>query len=316
MKKGIVIVGLAIAAIFGCSFRSNQKENRNKDAAKKMQQFVIDLSKYAKNANPNFLIIPQNGAELAFKNADPSLEKNTTYLNAIDGLGIEELFYDGKPKKDEYRFQMLQKIKHDKPILVSEVINLEKDIPDAIAKNNQEGFLCFPRTKANYHYAAIPEIHHENDQNINSLKDAKNYLYLISSDGFDTKKDLLNAVAQTNYDVVIMDLYYLSFPYTASEIDLLKTKKNGSKRLIIAYLNIGAAEKWRDYWQPDWRLGNPSWLKKKYPGYDNEIIVEYWNPAWQKVIYKSKDSYLKKIIDTGFNGTYLDNVEAYYTLYH
>jgi cysteinyl-tRNA synthetase len=316
VKKGIIIFGLVVSAIFGCSFKNNQKEPKDKIAGKKMQQFVIDISKYTKSINPNFLIIPQNGAELTFKDVDPSLELNNSYLNAIDGIGIEELFYDSHFKQDNYRLKMLQQIRKTKPVFVSEVIENKKDITEAISKNKSEGFICFPRTKNNYHYHSIPEIHNENSASITTLSEVKNYLYLISSDNFNTKKDFIDAVSNTNFDLLIIDLYYLSFPFTKADIELLKTKKNGGKRLVISYINIGAAEKWRDYWQPNWKLGNPSWLKKKYPDYDNEIIVEYWNLSWQKIIYKDKDSYLKKILDTGFDGAYLDNVEAYYSLYH
>ncbi len=109
---------------------------------------------------------------------------------------------------------------------------------------------------------------------------------------------------------------YLSFPYSKKEIEKLQTKKNGKKRLVISYLNIGAAENWRNYWQSDWKLGNPKWLKKNYKGYDNEIYVQFWEPAWQKIIFGNDDSYLKKIVDAGFDGVFLDNVEAYYALYH
>jgi len=44
--------------------------------------------------------------------------------------------------------------------------------------------------------------------------------------------------------------------------------------------------------------------------------VQFWNPEWQKIIYGNDDSYMKKILDAGFDGAYLDNVEAYYFLYN
>jgi len=41
--------------------------------------------------------------------------------------------------------------------------------------------------------------------------------------------------------------------------------------LNLAYINIGAAEKFRYYWNPNWKLGNLKWIKKKYQGYDDEF---------------------------------------------
>lgn len=64
-----------------------------------------------------------------------------------------------------------------------------------------------------------------------------------------------------------------------------------------------------------WKLHSPTWLKKKYDGYDDEIWVKFWKKEWQEIIYSGGDSYTQRILSSGFNGVYLDNVEAYYFLY-
>jgi len=60
---------------------------------------------------------------------------------------------------------------------------------------------------------------------------------------------------------------------------------------------------------------HPLFIKRKYEGYDDEYWVRFWKPEWHKIIYGNDDSYIKKILDAGFDGAYLDNVEAYYFLY-
>ncbi|MFN6076495.1 MAG: hypothetical protein ACK46Y_13095, partial [Fluviicola sp.] len=70
------------------------------------------------------------------------------------------------------------------------------------------------------------------------------------------------------------------------------------------------------YWESDWRKGKPNWLKKKYDGYDDEIWVEFWEQEWKDIIFGNNESYTKKLIDAQFDGAYLDNVEAFYFLYH
>ena len=85
--------------------------------------------------------------------------------------------------------------------------------------------------------------------------------------------------------------------------------------MVISYINIGAAENWRYYWKDDWKLHHPRWLKKPYKGYQDEIWVKFWKKDWQEIIYGNDNSYMKKILDAGFDGAYLDNVEAYYFLY-
>ncbi len=301
---------------FLCSFLTIREELKNL-AGLKMQEFVINSSKYAKQLKPDFIIIPQNGLELAFDEVDPNNTINPAYSNAIDGYGIEELFFNANSKVDPYKIKMVKALKSNKPILVSENISLAEAKPAILARNKSEGFLCFARSSSNYDYKEIPkEITDENSDDIIQVADAQNYLYLINAASYKTKVYFLNAIAETNYDLIIIDLFYDNVPFSADEIQLLKTKANGGKRLVIGYLNVGSAENWRYYWHKNWKLNSPAWLMKKYAGYDNEIYVQFWNPEWQKIIYGNENSYLKKIINAGFDGAYLDNVEAYYFLYH
>lgn len=59
---------------------------------KEMEDFVIRLSQVAKSINPGFHVIPQNAVQLAVKENDEE-QANLRYLQAIDGFGIEDLWY-------------------------------------------------------------------------------------------------------------------------------------------------------------------------------------------------------------------------------
>lgn len=311
MKK--YIFALPVVLLFAFSPR----ESKTAKAGLKMQEFVINTSKYARSIKPGFIIVPQNGAELAFNKLNPDAGFNTAYMDAIDGFGIEELFFNGKSKVDQYRLQMLRQLKAKKKIMVSEFITQEDATNSIIQKNKDEDFISFIRNANNEGYRDIPTaITNENTNDIAKLCDAKNYLYLINSSNYKTRFYYLKAIAETNFDVVIMDLFFHTKPFTPEEIKQLQTKANGGKRLVLCYLNIGSAENFRYYWNGNWIIGDPSWIKKKYEGYDDEFYVEFWNPEWQKIMYGNTDSYLKKILDAGFDGAYLDNVEAYYFLYN
>ncbi|HLP13473.1 MAG TPA: endo alpha-1,4 polygalactosaminidase [Flavobacteriales bacterium] len=282
-----------------------------------MQKFVIAISSYARSFNPNFIVIPQNGTELAFEHVDAGQNVNLDYLNAIDGFGNEEIFYNGSLAIDNYRLSMLQKLKADKPILVADYVDNNANIGDAISRNNAQGFICFPRNASNYDYMLIPDsCWYENTSNISALKDAQNYLYLISSTNFATKQDMINAINATNFDVVIIDLFFNDDEFTSAEIQSMKHKSNGGQRLLISYMSIGSAEKYRYYWKKRWGLRRPWWIKRKYDGYPDEFWIKYWKNKWEEIIYGNDDSYTKKIIDAGFDGVYLDNVEGYYFLYY
>ena len=80
-----------------------ETEIQKEDLANKMVDLIVKISKYAKDKNPNFKIVPQNSPELytwSYWQAKP----NTKYINAIDGLGIESVFYlpHDKPANKEW----------------------------------------------------------------------------------------------------------------------------------------------------------------------------------------------------------------------
>ncbi|HOZ30580.1 MAG TPA: endo alpha-1,4 polygalactosaminidase [Bacteroidales bacterium] len=310
--RKIMLILILSVIISGCA-----KEEKTNTAAEKMQKFVINISDYAKEYDPDFIIIPQNGIELAFNNIDADGELNSAYITAIDGLGVEELFYDGGIVTDDYRLSMLQKIKTTEKIMVSEYVTDKNNVEDAIEKNYNEGFICFTRTGDNYYYSKIPEsITNSNTTDITNLSLAQNYLYLISTDNYSSKEDMLNSIAETDYDLILIDLFFDDSEFSSAEIQQLKNKANGGQRLVISYISIGSVENYRYYWKSDWKRKNPDWIKKKYDGYEDEFWIEFWNEEWQNIIYGNDSSYIKKIIDAGFDGVYLDNIEAYYFLYH
>ena len=317
-----IFTAITLFAILGMSFSCSEGDDETDIHAKIMQEFVKEISAYAKKEKPGFIIIPQNGPELAFYNTEPNDGIMDSYVNAIDGIGIEELFYNGSLSIDSNRLSMLRTLKSSAKILVSDFVSDNEKIADSKTKNANEGFIAFPRGKDNYYYVEIPNLAEaeKNSDPVNTLDDAENYLYLINPDNFTDKTDMITKIKATNYDVILIDLFFSNgtsggaTELTQDDISKLKEKPNGAKRLVISYINIGSAENYRYYWKPGWKKGNPSWIKKEYEGYSDEYWVEFWDSEWRDIIYGNDKSYIKKIINTGFDGAYLDNVEAYYFL--
>jgi cysteinyl-tRNA synthetase len=84
-------------------------------------------------------------------------------------------------------------------------------------------------------------------------------------------------------------------------------------------MSIGEAENYRWYWQNDWTVTYngqpgphaPAWLGPENPAWPGDYKVKYWRPGWQKIIYGSPNSYLDKLLATGYDGVYLDVVDAF-----
>ncbi len=84
----VIMVSMAVI-IVGILFLQPEERDYRQD----MRNFVQGISTYAKVTNPNFLIIPQNGQELLTEDGEETGTPVTEYLNAIDGVGREDLFY-------------------------------------------------------------------------------------------------------------------------------------------------------------------------------------------------------------------------------
>ena len=89
--------------------------------------------------------------------------------------------------------------------------------------------------------------------------------------------------------------------------DLKKIKSGRPDRLVLSYLSIGEAEEYRYYWESSWKQNPPTWLAEENPNWGANHKVQYWNKEWQSIIL----GYLEQIILAGFDGVYLDIVDAF-----
>jgi cysteinyl-tRNA synthetase len=289
----------------------------------KMRQFVIDLSQYSKSVKPQFKIIPQNGIQLCTIDGEITSVPSRNYLNAIDGISQEGLFYGYEdddlvtPQSISTHFKSYLNISKNqgKTILITDYCSAESNITSSYFENDQLGYVSF---SANQRFlTSIPTfpipIFHENNSVVTTLPDVKNFMLLLNFENFSSKADFINAITATNYDLVVMDLYFRNrTEFTISEINQIRNKANGGKRLVFSYVSIGEAEDYRYYWQLNWNTTPPNWLDAENPNWPGNYKVRYWETEWQQIIYGNDTSYVKKIINSGFDGIYLDLVDAFW----
>ena len=293
------------------------------DYKQEMRNFVQGISRYAKGIKPNFAIIPQNGAEIVSTTGDDEGSAQMDYINAIDGIGQESLNYgysaDDQPTPtadNQWMQAFLDMAKNNGTvkIMVTDYCSTQSKMNNSYSVNNSNGYISFAadhRELDNIPSYPIP-IYGENSDIITNLQQAKNFLYLINPDNlYASKQAFVDAVKNTNYDYIIMDFFYNGEEFTATQIEELKQKANGGKRLLICYMSIGEAEDYRYYWQSNWTIGNPSFIEKENPNWAGNYVVRYWEPEWQNIIYGNDSSYLKKILDADFDGVYLDIIDAF-----
>ena len=310
----IIIVLIALRCVYNIV---NRAPSTTRNYRQSMRDLIQGISAYAKGIKPSFIVIPQNGEELLTRNGKPNGPPSHKYIRAIDGVGREELFYgysnDNEPTPKSIRNSMLPLLdmaeSNGVEVLVIDYCWTPSFVDDSYKRNSARGYISFAADHRELDDipAYPPEPYNANSLNVTSLKEARNFLYLINPGLFPDKDSYLNALRETNYDVLIIDLFYNGEELTPEDVASLKTKANGGSRLVIAYMCIGEAEDYRYYWREEWETNPPPWLLEENPDWPGSYRVCYWDAAWREIIY----SYLDKILDAGFDGVYLDGVDAF-----
>lgn len=119
------------------------------------------------------------------------------------------------------------------------------------------------------------------------------------------------AVAGSALDMVVIDNMLDGGPVKPDVVRSLQRKPDGSRRLVFAYLSVGEAETYRLYWRAEWANAPPRWIGHPNPNWPESFNIRYWDPAWQKIVFSGAGSKLDAILDAGFDGVFLDRVDAY-----
>ena len=136
------------------------------------------------------------------------------------------------------------------------------------------------------------------------------WLYLLD---VNLSNETIDRIVASDYDLVVLDYApternNTSFPMADAIARLHSAPK---PKLVLAYIDIGQAENYRTYWQSGWRVGSPDWITGDDPdGWDGNHPVAYWRDTWRQ-IWLGNGGYLAGIASAGFDGVYLDWIEAY-----
>lgn len=315
MKK---YIGLAAAIVL---FQACSSDSVNPDYREEMRKFVIKISEHGESLKPGFIVIPQNGMQLLTSEGGGNGSASADYIAAIDGCGQEELFYgydnqnnflsENYAEQQIWLAQCRFAVSHNLTVLVTDYCSAPDLVADSYARNDAEGFVGFAAESRELDIVPTA-VHNENTNNILTLSDAQNFLFMINPVQA-TKEELIVALEQSHHDVIIIDAFFDGTEaLTPADLARLRNKPQGGTRLIISYMSIGQAESYRWYWKPFWLASPPSFLIEEDPYWNANYYVRYWDPAWQTTITgNSEDSYVNRVVGAGFDGVYLDLVSAF-----
>jgi cysteinyl-tRNA synthetase len=149
----------------------------------------------------------------------------------------------------------------------------------------------------------------------------------------------VDKLADTHYDMLVLEPTRTDWSSSDKNFDtkgmvekLKNTKASDGihRKLVLAYIDIGEAEDWRWYWNwsTHWPKGEPKpddWpdyiITQDPDGWGGCYPVAYWDEDWKDVViygnnqnsspYGDYNSVIDEVIKDGFDGIYIDWVEAY-----
>lgn len=130
----------------------------------------------------------------------------------------------------------------------------------------------------------------------NSLSKVKSWGYQLQN--YQGDSDYSRIIKSSNRLWVID---YASDEKPLSSNDVSKLKKNNN--ILISYLSIGEAESYRPYFD---KLPKDLLIESN-KDWEGNFRVKYWDSRWQSVIVE----YLNEVLAAGFDGVYLDIVDAF-----
>ncbi|MBN1619934.1 endo alpha-1,4 polygalactosaminidase [candidate division WOR-3 bacterium] len=312
-----------LVVMTGCSDKNPNEPGpgQSRDYREDMRIFVRKVNSYADSLSPGFIVVPQNGNELITSNGEATGPLETEYISAIEGMGREDLFYgfnqDDVPTPAAERNYMTGFLDRAETngieVLVTDYCSTRIFVDSSYQMNFQRDYISFAADRRELNdipsYPANP--YRANLFDVTDLCDAQNFLYLLNSEQYISKNQYINALSSTDFDLLIIDAFFQGTLLTNADVQTLGNKVSGGRRLVLAYMSIGEAENYRYYWKSEWITDPPSWLGEENPDWPGNFRVEYWDPGWQSVIFGNDSSYTKKIIDAGFDGVYLDIIDAF-----
>lgn len=308
------------------------KHIRNYRAA--MRNNLLMLIRFAKEKKPDFKIVVHEGEDLLTKSMweysregynrarfsdnveddyflfhhnyfaiEPTLDTPAyEYLHSLDAIILNDI-YCGE------NFPVNPIIKNHHLDLISiEYCANEDSLNEAKISAIADGRSIYAFTSLDDAFKGIGDYSMINDssKNIYNIGDAQNILILNDDTLYSSAEELANDISKTNYDIVIIKpLFKYRKRFSSLDLQKMRFKKNGTKRLLLAEFNVSEANPQEYYWNIKWKPGAPDWLVRQSFSNSDSIITRYWELEWRKIISR----YFKDILNEGFDGVFFTGLE-------
>ena len=306
-----------------------------------MRNNLLMLINYARKHNPNFQILTHEGQELLYKsrwehelegynrvreqkegaydpaflfakdlgNQEPEIDTPAyKYLNAVNAVALNN-YYCGNGKEEDVT------INHGLGHISIEHCQDEKALDKAILRSllDQKAVYAFTNRETAFQNPSNQPLINDSARNIEQIKQAKNITFILDDSPYLSKEEMITTIVNNNYDIVVIDpLFHHKQPFSPEDVRRMSFKKNGSKRLVLAKLNVSEAAPQDYFWQESWKRGNPSWIVRKSFVNKDGFITRYWSEDWKKVLSR----HFRDIVASGYDGVFFTGIENHLYFEH
>lgn len=319
MLKKLLAAVVAFTGILSVSHCIADRSNTTPET--EMINLIGEIQEYAQKKDSHFQIIGNGAAGLLEEtptNRAANVERLISYL---DGFLTESVYYEQDTKERTkkqpksyvaYLREMFAKPKAaGKAVWTLDYIDDPKHQQVDEQLGREDGYVSMALSGIQLDTIPQRQVPSVNTQNIYRVQDAQNFLFLLNPGAFSEKSVYLESLKETEYDAIVIDLYYGDAPLTKADVDMLKTKPQGGRRIVMAYMSVGEAADYRPYWKEEWNQKRPSWICNLNPAWPGSYKVQYWTPQWKHLLYGNDKAYLDTIMAADFDGVFLDVIDAW-----
>lgn len=300
------------------------------DFREEMRLFVQRISKFSKGYQPKFIVIAEGGLDLLVKRDDIDRSRVSparTYTRSLDGILQKSIFFTekiadasfGSPTdifEQEKILERLERAKKNGLKIFTLDFSKENRTIDKIEKlANARNFISSVVDAPSADIQQIPPYPKPafrlNPKSILSLDMVKNFVTITNSAPLGHQDSFTLKMHQNNFDMIAVNILHGRLPLSRQAVETLKYKKVGTRRLVLAYMDIGSATSYHYYWKPEWRIIPPSWLSEPERDDPDRYKVKYWSPSWQQIMMGDTNSFVYGLIAQGFDGVILSGLDAY-----
>lgn len=298
-----------------------------------MYELLKSIKDYAIHRNyPGFSIIANGGIGIFMEDESKGWTKDKIkkLAGVVDAVAIEDYYYgsdadynqtDDKPSPQSVRDDFAPGVDGAKEageaVWIIDYCSTPANIQDSQKKCAEGGFQAsYQARNRELNYTPLEAMPNQTKNACYGIKSVKNFMALLNPNPdangqFKDKEDYITQLVNCDADALIIDLYYDSKVITAEDVERLKHKSNGARRMVYCYSSTGEAENYRLYWNVDWETVKPDWIGAVNKNWAGNFKVKYWTEPWKNILIGSRNSYVDIIISLGFDGIFADVIDAY-----